>query len=484
MARFYITTAIVYTNAPPHIGFALELVQADAIARWRRMMGDDVRFLTGTDEHGTKIFRAAAAAGQDPQAFVDGIAARVQDMAARLGVSNSDFIRTSDRTRHWPAAQKLWSVLAENGDLYKKSYEGNYCVGHEAFIRSNELVDGRCPLHKTPAERITEENWFFRLTKYKDRVRELIASDRLRIVPESRKSEILNLFDDAEDVSFSRPADQLSWGIPVPGDPSQTMYVWADALTNYLFYKDFWPADIHLIGKDILRFHAMLWPAMLLAAGLLPPKAVFVHGFITVEGEKMSKSLGNVVDPFQLLERYGADVSRYYLLRELRSTDDSDFSWKNLENRYESDLANGLGNLIRRVATLAETKLGGHVMVREAALAVEPGGMYRDVMDDSAYHRAFEQFRLHDACADIWRKIGLVNAYINERQPWKEDTETLLRTMTTVLVSISHIAWLLQPFMPATARRISDSLGLPLNDPLPDGHECSISKGEPLFPRR
>lgn len=490
MARFYITTSIMYTNASPHVGFALEMVQGDAIARYRRMMGDEVYFLTGTDEHGTKIQRAAKDAGVPTQEFVDGIAEKVVQLAERLGISNTDFIRTSDRVRHWPAAQKLWGKLAENGDLYKKSYTGYYCVGHEAFIKTSELADGRCPIHRTEPERIEEENWFFRLTKYRDQVRLLIEAGRLAIVPASRKAEILNLLEDAEDVSFSRPSGQLSWGIPVPGDPTQTMYVWADALTNYIsalgYGTDeknmvFWPAQVHLIGKDIIRFHTMIWPAMLLSAGLEPPKAVYVHGFITVDGEKMSKSLGNVIDPSELLERYDAEVVRYFMLRELQSSDDSDFSNKNLENRYITDLANGLGNLVQRTVTLLGSTPGGTVAYRAHDALAEPA--LKAVLDDTGYHRAFEQFRLHDAVAHVWEKIGTANAYINEHEPWKQEGERRVRTLMTATAMIGHIAWLLQPFMPHTSDRVAQALGIPLAGELADGTGISADKGEPLFPR-
>src|SRR3989344_1895241 len=358
--KFYITTAIAYTNARPHLGHALEFIQADVLARYHRLAGDDTWFLTGTDEHGTKIARAAEAAGKPEQEFVDEITKAFINLDEKLNISNDDFIRTTDRNRHWPAVIKLWNKLVENGDLYKKEYEGLYCVGHEAFIKKSELVDGFCPIYKTEPEKIKEENWFFKLSKYKKEIKERIKSDELRIVPESRKNELLNLLDDAEDVSFSRPSKDLKWGIPVPGDDTQTMYVWADALTNYISavgyadeteqFKKYWPVDVHLIGKDILRFHALYWPAMLLSAGLDLPKAIYVHGFITVEGEKMSKTVGNVIDPFELIEKYGSDVVRYFLLREIPSTEDGDFSFKKLEDRYNGDLANGLGNLVQRVA--------------------------------------------------------------------------------------------------------------------------------------
>ena len=490
MARFYITTAIVYTNASPHIGFALEMLQADAIARYRRMLGDEVYFLTGTDEHGTKIYRSAQAAGQLVQEFVDGISAQVAELAERLNVSNTDFIHTSDRVRHWPAVQKIWLKMQENGDLYKKSYTGYYCVGDEAFIKPSELVDGRCPVHKTEPEKIEEENWFFRLTKYKSQVRELIETDKLRIVPAIRKTEILNLLDDAEDVSFSRPSAQLTWGIPVPKDPTQTMYVWADALTNYIsalgYGTDeknmaFWPADVHLIGKDILRFHAMIWPAMLLSVGLSTPKAIYVHGFINVAGEKMSKSLGNVINPFELVERYDPEVIRYFMLRELQSSDDGDFSYKNLETRYVTDLANGLGNLVQRTATLVETKLSEKV-VYNSNLALSEASL-QTVLDDSNYRKAFEGFRLHDALANVWVKIGQANAYLNDRQPWKQEGDEQYKTLIVTTAMIIHIARLLEPFMPSTAHKVAERFGVSLTSELTDGDEIKVRKGEPLFPR-
>jgi methionyl-tRNA synthetase len=491
MARFYITTSIMYTNAPPHIGFALELIQADAIARYRRLMGDEVYFLTGTDEHGTKIQRTAQAANVPVQEFVDGIAAKVGEVADALGLSEHDFIRTSDQVRHWPAAQKLWSQMAKNGDIYKKSYEGYYCVGHEAFLKPSELVDGKCPMHKTEPEHITEENWFFRLTKYRDAVRKLIETDKLRIVPASRKAEMLNLLEDSEDISFSRDAAKLSWGIPVPDDPSQVMYVWADALANYLSglgygtdekHMDFWPAQVHLVGKDITRFHTLYWPAMLLSAGLPTPKAVYVHGFVTVEGEKMSKSLGNIIDPLELVGRYGAEPIRHFLLRELQSGEDGDFSYKNLENRYNSDLANGLGNLVQRIASLVDTKLSGKIVYTANSGSTEPS--MKQILDDSAYHEAFTQFRLHDAVANVWSKIATINAFLNDRQPWKQTGNDQRQTLMEAVGMLAHVAWLLQPFMPTTAGHIAGIFGTQLTSQLADGQSISASLGKPLFPRK
>lgn len=491
MAKFYITTSIMYTNTAPHIGFALELVQADALARYHRMLGDEVLFSTGTDEHGTKIMRAAEKEGRNPQEFVDGIAAQVGHLAERLAISNTDFIRTSDRVRHWPAAEKLWNLLVQRGDIYKKSYEGFYCVGHEAFVKPSELVDGLCPVHKTAPERVQEENWFFKLSTYRDRLRELLQSGGMRIMPEFRTTEILNLLKDAEDVSFSRPSSQLPWGIPVPNDSTQTMYVWADALTNYLSVlgygtdqarMSFWPADVHLIGKDIIRFHAMIWPAMLLSAGLAIPKQINVHGFITVGGEKMSKSLGNVINPSELLDRHSAESVRYFLLRELSSTDDGDFSYDALQARYISDLSNGLGNLVQRVATMISSRDESSVQWR-ADLEL-PEALQKAIWDDTNYHKAFSEFRLHEAATVVWQKIGAINTYLNDTQPWKASSEGANDTLVVAASMICHVAWLLQPFMPGTAERIGEIYGKPLADKAHRGDTFQISeRPQPLFPR-
>ncbi len=497
--NFYITTSIAYTNAPSHIGYALELIQADVLARYQRQKlgADHVWFLTGTDEHGTKIARAAEAAGKSPHGFVDDISAKYQELTKVLNISNDDFIRTTDQDRHWPAAWKIWDALVEKGDLYKKSYEGLYCVGHEAFIKKSDLVDDICPLHKTKPEVVKEENWFFRLTKYKKTVEERIRNKELRIIPESRENEILNLFDDAEDISFSRPIESLKWGIPVPNDPGQVMYVWADALTNYVsalgwasgqeLYKKFWPADVHLIGKDILRFHAMYWPAMLLSAELPLPKSILVHGFITVDGQKMSKSIGNVIDPLDMVESLhskvgslAVDAIRYFLLREIPSGSDGDFSWTKFKDRYNGELANGLGNLIQRVATLVESNLMGELTFGNKELGIKNKG-------DTEYEKAIEDFRLHDAVGEVWKLVGEANKYIDEQKPWaqiKDQPEEFLKTMTTLVAMIHHIAYLLVPFMPDTAKKIAEIFGDNLGyQEIPEDHKFVIKKGEGLFPR-
>lgn len=491
----------MYTNAKPHIGFGFELVQADVLARYHRMMGDDVRFLTGTDEHGQKIDRTAKDAGKGTLAFVDEIAESVQHAARTLNISNDDFIRTTDSKRHWPAVEKIWRAMVAKGDLYKKSYEGLYCVGHEAFMKKSDLVDGMCPMHKTEPEKIQEENWFFKLTNYKKEVYRLIESGELRIVPETRKNEILNLVEDAEDISFSRPRSMLTWGIPVPDDDTQTIYVWADALTNYISalgyatdakeYQKYWPANVHLIGKDILRFHALYWPAMLLSAELPLPKEIYVHGFITVDGEKMSKSLGNVIDPIVLVEKYGADVVRYFLMREIPSGEDGDFSYKKLEDRYNGDLANGLGNLVQRVATLIENNLGGELIYDEEILTSER----KEAVDFwfttiVGYEKHIQGFELHRAVESIWAIVAHANRFVDEQKPWaqaKENPKEFIKTMTTLVVVIHHIARMLQPFMPKTAEKIFEIFGVQEDDrkrkDILDKTHFRIKKGEPLFPR-
>mgnify|MGYP003392928627 CR=1 FL=1 len=492
--KFYITTAIAYTNAGPHLGHALEFIQADVIARWQRQNGKDVWFLTGTDEHGTKVSRTAQKAQKDEQEFVDEISQQFSLLDKDLNISNDDFIRTSDRVRHWPSVIKLWNKLVENGDLYKKEYEGFYCIGHEAFIKKSELIDGLCPLHKTEPETVREENWFFKLSKYKDEIKGRIMADEIKVVPETRKNEIVNLVDDAEDVSFSRPSKDLKWGIPVPGDDSQTMYVWADALTNYASavgyadesanFKKWWPADVHLIGKDILRFHALYWPAMLLSANMALPKNIYVHGFITVDGEKMSKSIGNIIDPFHLIEKYGSEVVRYFLMREIPSGEDGDFSYKKLEERYNGDLANGLGNLIQRVVTLIENSLDGELIYNQDLINKDIVEKFSEL--SRSYEKRFIDFRLHDALTDLWQVIGVANAYVDENKPWaqaKENPEKFLITMTNLVYLIHNISWLLEPFMPETAKKIFATFGDSGEKEILNNYRFRINKGEPLFPR-
>jgi methionyl-tRNA synthetase len=501
MAKFYLTTAIPYVNAPPHIGFALELVQADVLARRERLRDKEVFFLTGTDEHGLKNYRSAERLGKTPQEFVDEHAAHFKRLLSLLNISNDFFIRTSDRAAHWPSAQKLWQAIAAAGDMYKKSYRGHYCVGHESFHPENELENGECPAYPgKKLELIEEENYFFRLSKYTSALRRLIEAGEFHIIPEGRKNEILALIERGlEDVSFSRPKEKLPWGIPVPGDETHVMYVWCDALANYLSgvdyaqagakFQKFWPPDLQIIGKDILRFHAAIWPAMLLSAKLPLPKTILVHGFITSGGQKMSKTLGNVVDPFETVRQYGADAVRYFLLREIPTTEDGDFTEAKLKERYHADLANGLGNLLSRVLAIGE-QYG-----REIALATDD---LREAAQSAwrAYETAFGEYRLHGALEAIWTLIGSADRYLNEQEPWKllrgheHDYaeglgDEIMRILSSVVLALANIAWLLKPFMPETADKLLDALQLDHDTTQPwHGRRVVLQKHAALFPRK
>ncbi|EKD23619.1 MAG: hypothetical protein ACD_81C00212G0003 [uncultured bacterium] len=490
MKKFYITTSIAYTNAAPHIGFALESIQADVLARYYRAQGVDVYFLTGTDEHGSKIAQAAEAKGKTEKEFVDEIAEEFKDLKKALNLSWDDFIRTSDKKKHWPAVNAIWEKLAAQGDIYKKTYEGLYCTGCEAFYTEKELEEGSCPIHRKPAEQVKEENYFFKLSKYSKEIEERIKSGELRIVPESRKNEILSLLKEGlTDISVSRPADKVHWGIPVPGDASQLIYVWIDALTNYIsgigygredkkdeeLYNTYWPADVHLIGKDILRFHAGIWPGILLAAGLPIPKSVYVHGYILHDGQKMSKSVGNVVSPVELVEKYGADAVRYFLLREIASTEDGDYTEQKFRDRYNGELANGLGNFSARVLTLAS---GEDVVMTEDE--------YEAFVDESVKHRIkdaertikekVDAFRLHEAVGALWEVITFGDLYVNEMKPWKLEGEEKKKVMANLLYILEAITNMLAPFLPETAEKIAKNIQH-------HGKKMEITKGENLFPR-
>jgi len=455
MEKFYITTSIAYANAFPHIGFALESVQADVLARWNRSLEKEVFFLTGTDEHGTKIAKKAEEKGKSPQDFVDEISRKFLALTKILNISNDDFIRTTDKKRHWPVVEKFWKQLVDNGDIYKKKYRGFYCSGCEAFIADRDLKDGKCSIHKKELEEVEEENYFFRLSKYQDTIKKKIEKDELKIIPETRKNEILGLIKQKlDDVSFSRSREKLKWGIPVPGDNSQTIYVWADALVNYISalnnnFDKYWPADIHCVGKDILRFHALVWPAMLLSLKISLPKKIFVHGFISVDGQKMSKSLGNVVDPFELVKKYGADVVRYYLLKEITSSEDGDFSYEKFERRYNSDLASGIGNLVARVKTMAE-KVGfkpGNIK------DVEP----RIMKTQKEYKKALEDFKFNEALKPIWDLISFCDKYIEKEKPWEHSSNST-QVLDNLLIVLDNISELLGPFLPETSEKIKKEI--------------------------
>ena len=455
-------------------------MQADAIARFYRQQGRDVFFLTGTDEHGTKIARAAETAGQTPQEFVDEISGKFRELKDALNLSYDDFIRTTDSKRHWPGAQAMWRSLVASGDIYKKIYKGLYCVGHESFITDRDLVDGKCRDHQKEPELIEEENYFFRLSKYVPEIESRIKKNELRIMPENRKNEILALIKEGvEDISFSRPKKSLSWGVPVPDDNTQTMYVWCDALTNYISalgfgsgdqtkFKAYWPADVHLIGKDILRFHALIWPAMLLAAEIELPRALFVHGHITVDGQKMSKTIGNVVDPFDAVKQYGTDPVRHYLLREIPSGDDGDFSYIKLKDRYNSDLANGLGNFAARVTTLAEkTGPWSKEFVLEKNIADKISAAKEIIGNKVA------EFKLHEALAAAFELVSFGDQYVNSQRPWETGDKQVIFNLVVLL---DNLAAILGPFIPAATQKIKECIVWTKG-------ELSVKKCSGLFPR-
>jgi methionyl-tRNA synthetase len=452
MKKTYITTSIAYTNAPPHIGFALELVQADVMARHYRSQGKDVFFLTGTDEHGIKINLKAQEEKKKVEEFTDQISGQFQELTRKLNVSNDDFIRTTDQEKHWPGVFKMWQAIKK--DIYLKKYQGLYCVGCETFLMKKDLIDGKCIYHQKEPEVVQEENYFFRLSKYADLIKEKIENDSIKIIPEKRKNETLSFLKQGlKDVSFSRPKEKVVWGIPLPEDPSHLIYCWADALTNYLSalgygrnndYQDFWPADIHFIGKDIFKFHALIWPGMLLSAGLDLPKKIFIHGFITVNGQKMSKSLNNVVDPLDLIERYGTDAFRHYFLSEISPTEDGDFSEEKFKTRYNADLAGGIGNLLARVVVLSK-----EVDIKKATEEI-----IERVKETEEKRVSFlEEFKFNSCLAEIYSLIKFADQYIEKNKPWqkKEDSAQVVSNLVFI---VKEIARMINPFMPEASEKM------------------------------
>lgn len=456
---FYITTPIFYPNAKLHLGHAYTTTLTDVLARYQRLTGKEVYFLTGSDENTQKLVAAAERENIPVEEFLSGIIANFTNLYRQLGISYDQFIRTTDRQIHWPGAQKLWGKLVAAGDVYKKEYEGLYCVGHEAFITEKELVDGKCPDHGTTPEHIKEENYFFRLSKYTAAVKEKILSGEFEILPVSRKNEILSLLESGlEDVSFSRPKKHESIGIPVPGDGSQVMYVWCDALSNYItalgfgrdevLYKEFWPADVHVIGKDILRFHAAIWPAMLLSAGLPLPRRLLVHGFITSGGKKMSKTLGNVIDPQDLISEYGGEAVRYYLARHITPFEDGDITHEHFKEVYNANLANGLGNVVARIMKLAQDNL-------PRGTRPEPAGLPKNYID------ALGRFEVNGALDEVFRHIQALDQKITDTEPFrvvKSDPEAGKKLIFDLTQELYLIGRMLNPFMPETSKKIKDAI--------------------------
>lgn len=500
--KFYITTSIMYANSKPHIGFALELLQADAIARWQRLRDKDVYFLTGTDEHGIKNYNAAKEAGRDPQALVDENSKAVQDLAKALNISNTDFIRTTDRERHWPAAKAVWEKLVEAGDVYKDKYKGLYSVKEETYITKSEAESP--DLRDTDIIEVEEENYLFKLSEYGGKIK--AAYKNYKIVPSHREKELTNFIDTGlTDISFSRPKDKLPWGIPVPGDDSQMMYVWCDALTNYISalgypddkYKKYWPADVHVIGKDIIRFHAIYWPAMLMSAGIELPKKLLVHGFVTSEGKKMSKSLGNVVDPFELIKKHGVDPVRYYLLREIPTFDDGDYSDERFKSLYDGELADNLGNLVKRVIDTTTRHNNGVV-----PNVVDPMQLHNLGYNTGTYWNEIEadmnQLDISGAWLDINEIVTWANKFFSDEEPWASERNSIHSVDDVLYVSLEsarHISISLYPFLPETSDKIRKQLGLKPIDPenfdfekekqwggLKSSHK--LGRSEILFPKQ
>jgi methionyl-tRNA synthetase len=457
--KFYITTAIDYVNASPHLGHALEKIQADVIARYQRIKGKDVFFLTGTDENSLKNVRVAKDLGILTQDLVNKNAAKFYQLKEALNLSFDDFIRTTQE-RHKKGVQKFW--LAIKKDIYKKKYRGLYCVGCEEFYKEEELENGLCPEHKIKPEIVEEENYFFALSKYQAILKRIIGEEKIEIIPEEKKIEVLSFIEKGlEDICISRSRERAhGWGIEVPGDKTQIVWVWLDALSNYITaidygedgekFKKYWPADLHLIGKGISRFHCIYWPAFLISAKLSLPKLILVHGYITVDGQKMSKSLGNVIDPFSIVKKYGTDALRYFLLRESSPFEDLDFTFEKFEKRYNDDLAKGLGNLVARVISLAEkSKISKIREIKSTAFKEKLK------ITQKKWEENLENFQFNEALKTIWELISFCDKFIEVKKPWKKNGAKIVSELLFILEEISNF---LRPFLPETAERISKQI--------------------------
>lgn len=452
MKNIYITTALPYLNGNPHIGHALDYLLADVYYRYHKLNGDNIRFQAGTDEHGNKVFEKALSAKKDPQTFTDEMAQKFKDFIELLDVHYTDFIRTTS-SEHESRCQKIWLKLQPH--IYKAEYEGWYCKGCERFIPENEQKENPvCPDHQKPYERLAEENYYLRISDFKDKIRSAIESDELLILPSHRKQEVLALLEDTKDISISRPKTSLTWGIPVPNDDTQTMYVWIDALASYLTVLGYpdnnkidWPADVQFVGKDILRFHAIIWPAILLGLDLALPKSIHSHGHILSNNQKMSKSLGNVVDPIETINLYGSDPFRYFFLRHIDSFADSDFTAEKYENAYNNELANDLGNLVQRLANLCRKNSIKNLKIDSSKL------------DFSEFHRHFQNNHFSRAFDELWSKIQSLNKRIDEEKPWElaktnpGQAKITLENLVSDLLSVNY--WL-SIYLPKSAAKIEE----------------------------
>ena len=459
--KLYIATAIPYVNGTPHIGNALDYLIADIWTRYQKQNGHDVRFQVGTDEHGNKIAAKAAELGIEPKAYTDKMYVNFEALMKKVGASYTDFIRTTDE-HHVASVQYIWEKLKPY--IYKGSYQGWYCVGHEAFFTDKEVqaTGGICPDHQIPYQQVSEDNYFFKTSAFTDQIRNALNDGTMQIYPEFRKLEFLELIKDGlADVSVSRPKKNLTWGIPVPGDPEQIMYVWLDALANYITvlgypdrpeWQEFWPADVQVIGKDILRFHAGIWPAMLFGLGLELPKKLLAHGFVNIGGAKISKTVGNVIDPNEIIDNYGLDAFRYFFSRHIPTLEDGDFTWEKFENAYNNELGNDLGNLIQRVASM--------IMKYQAGVIGEAQQAEHDM---SAYHEAMDGLEFNKAIDEVWNMVRSLNQYIDNVKPWEvakeigKDPEAeahLNEILSHCAGALVQIGDLLLPFLPNAATKI------------------------------
>lgn len=465
--KFYITTTLPYVNADPHLGFAMEIVQADIIARYHRLLGEEVIFNTGTDEHGIKIYRAALEQKKDPQSYVDEYAAKFKALKDSLNLSYTNFLRTSS-PQHKKAAQELWKRCLENGDIYKKNYKIKYCVGCELEKTDSELIDGKCPIHPNlEIENIEEENYFFKFSKYQQPLLDLYEKNPQFVLPDFRLKEIKEFISSGlADFSISRLKEKLPWGVPVFNDPDHISYVWFDALVSYIStlgwpddekkYSSFWPG-IQVAGKDNLRQQSAMWQAMLMSSGLPNSKQIIIHGFITNDGQKMSKSLGNVIDPFALVEKYGTDAVRFFIAHELNTFEDSDVTLERIQESYIANLSNGLGNLVARVAKLCENnKINAPESLKEF---------------DPKMTKPLLEFKFNEALNHIWSEITEADKKVNLEKPWELGEENVKEVLMDLVKRIQHIAFNLQPFLPETSEKILKQFS------------GQIKSAPPLFPR-
>ena len=503
---YYLTTAIYYVNDLPHIGSCYEMIAADVLARWRRLAGDSVHFLTGTDEHGQKIARSAEARGLTPQQHVDDMVPQWTDTMALLQISYDDFIRTTEQ-RHQLRVQEFMQRLYDSGDLYTATYSGSYCVSCEAYYTQEELLEGDlCPVHRRPVEHLEQENWFFRLSKYQDRLLQLYDAHPEFVAPATRLNEVRSFVEAGlEDISATRSA--FDWGVPVPWENDHVFYVWFDALLNYITAAGYgadeeaftrrWPADVHIIGKDILRFHAVYWPAMLMAADVPLPKQVFAHGFVLVGGEKMSKSNATQIHPKELIDDFGLDCYRYYFMREFSFGQDGTFSWESMQQRYTTDLANDLGNLVNRTLNMVQSYCDGVVPEPAGESGDAEAALDADLQTALSGMSGIDTLDFKKALEDLWVFVSGVNRYIETRAPWKLNkqglTDDLARTLYTAVDALRIIAVLVSPVMPVAAERLWAKLGSPealLQQLLPDAAQwgltqagTAVDRGDLLFPK-